>query len=64
MEKIELRATRLGAYDGRVLLVPNAEVFTSRIVTAFREANLGLPNPDLRLLAPTQAEQWTSLLKR
>lgn len=32
VEKIELRATRLRAYDGRVMLVPNAEVFTSRIV--------------------------------
>lgn len=32
VERIELRATRLRAYDGRVLLVPNAEVFTSRIV--------------------------------
>lgn len=32
VERIELRATRLRAYDGRVLLVPNAEVFTARIV--------------------------------
>lgn len=32
VERIELRATRLRAYDGRVLLVPNAEVFTSRII--------------------------------
>lgn len=32
VEKIELRATRLRAYDGRVMLVPNAEVFTSRII--------------------------------
>ncbi|TPG06555.1 mechanosensitive ion channel family protein [Sphingomonas oligophenolica] len=32
VERIELRATRLRAYDGRVMLVPNAEVFTSRIV--------------------------------
>jgi small-conductance mechanosensitive channel len=31
-ERIELRATRLRAYDGRVLLVPNAEVFTARII--------------------------------
>jgi small conductance mechanosensitive channel len=32
VEKIELRATRLRAYDDRVMLVPNAEVFTQRIV--------------------------------
>jgi len=32
VERIELRATRLRAYDGRVMLVPNAEVFTSRII--------------------------------
>ncbi len=32
VERIELRATRLRAYDGRVMLVPNAEVFTSSIV--------------------------------
>jgi small-conductance mechanosensitive channel len=147
VEKIELRATRLRAYDGRVLLVPNAEVFTSRIVNntadpvrrgsvdlhvgydtdlrlavdtahratvaadgvlalpppmvrvdalgpdditlevtfwsdsrradykntaaavrtsilaAFLEAKVGLPNPDLRLVAPAGAEQWTSLLR-
>lgn len=32
VERIELRATQIRAYDGRVALVPNAEVFTSRIV--------------------------------
>lgn len=32
VERIELRATLIRAYDGRVVLVPNAEVFTSRIV--------------------------------
>lgn len=32
VERIELRATRLRAYDGRVMLVPNAEVFTARII--------------------------------
>lgn len=147
VEKIELRATRLRAYDGRVMLVPHAEVFTSRIVNntadplrrgkvearvgydsdlrlavatahqaaiqadgvleqpvplvrvddlgpddirleitfwtdsrradykntaaavrsgiveAFKQAALGLPNPDVRLLAPIQTEQWRLLLK-
>ncbi len=32
VERIELRATQLRTYDGRVILVPNAEVFTSRII--------------------------------
>lgn len=32
MERIELRATQIRTYDGRVALVPNADVFTSRIV--------------------------------
>lgn len=32
VERIDLRATQVRAYDGRVVLVPNAEVFTSRIV--------------------------------
>jgi small conductance mechanosensitive channel len=31
VERIELRATQIRTYDGRVVLVPNAEVFTSRI---------------------------------
>ncbi|MFB2876799.1 mechanosensitive ion channel family protein [Floridanema aerugineum] len=32
VEGIELRATQLRTYDGVVVLVPNAEVFTSRII--------------------------------
>lgn len=31
VERIELRATQVKTYDGRVVLVPNAEVFTSRV---------------------------------
>lgn len=31
VERIELRATQVRTYDGRLVLVPNAEVFTSRI---------------------------------
>ncbi len=31
VEGIELRATRIRTYDGRVVLVPNAEIFTSRL---------------------------------
>ena len=31
VERIELRATQIRTYDGRVVLVPNAEVFTSRV---------------------------------
>lgn len=32
VERIELRATQIRTYDGRVALVPNAEVFSSRII--------------------------------
>lgn len=31
VERVELRATQLRTYDGRVVLVPNAEIFTSRL---------------------------------
>lgn len=31
VERIELRATQIRNYDGRVVIVPNADVFTSRI---------------------------------
>ena len=31
VERIELRATQMRTYDGRRILVPNAEVFTSRV---------------------------------
>lgn len=31
VERIELRATQIRTYDGRIVLVPNAEVFSSRI---------------------------------
>lgn len=31
VERIELRATHIRTYDGRLVLVPNAEVFTSRV---------------------------------
>ena len=31
VEEIELRATQIRTYDGRLVLVPNGEVFTSRI---------------------------------
>lgn len=31
VERINLRATQIRTYDGRAVLVPNAEVFTSRV---------------------------------
>jgi small conductance mechanosensitive channel len=31
VQRIELRATEIRTYDGRVVLVPNAELFTSRV---------------------------------
>lgn len=147
VERIELRATQLRTYDGRVVLVPNAEVFTSRIinntaasirrghvtlfigydsdlqkafnvvreavqatdgvlaqppasvyiqdlgpddvvletrfwtdsrrsdfvattsqvrqaiVAALKAAEIGLPNPDIRMFVPHQTEQWQAALK-
>jgi len=32
VERIELRATQIKTYDGRTALVPNADVFTSRVI--------------------------------
>lgn len=32
VEGIELRVTRIRTYDGRVVLVPNSELFTSRVI--------------------------------
>jgi small-conductance mechanosensitive channel len=31
VERIELRATQIRTYDGRLVLVPNADIFTSRV---------------------------------
>ena len=31
VERIQLRATQIRTYDGRLVLVPNAEIFTSRV---------------------------------
>lgn len=32
VERVEVRATRIRTYDGRVAIVPDAEVFTSRLI--------------------------------
>lgn len=32
VERVTLRATQIRTYDGRLVLVPNAEVFTSRVI--------------------------------
>jgi small-conductance mechanosensitive channel len=32
VQRIELRATQIRTYDGRIALVPNAELFTSRVI--------------------------------
>ncbi len=57
VERIELRATQIRTYDGRVALVPNGEVFTSRIVNntadPIRRGNAALTlgyDVDLRLV--------------
>lgn len=47
VERIRLRATEIRTYDGRVVLVPNAEVFTSRITNntaaPIRRGTVSLP---------------------
>lgn len=46
VERIELRATQIRTYDGRLVLVPNAELFTSRVTnntaSAVRRATVPL----------------------
>jgi small conductance mechanosensitive channel len=46
VERIELRATHIRTYDGRLVLVPNGEVFTSRITnnteSPLRRASVGV----------------------
>jgi small conductance mechanosensitive channel len=32
VQRIDLRATQIRTYDGRIVLVPNGEVFTSRVI--------------------------------
>lgn len=45
--RIELRATEIRTYDGRLVIVPNAELFTSRVTNntaaPVRRATLGVP---------------------
>jgi small conductance mechanosensitive channel len=48
VEHIELRATQIRTYDGRLVLVPNGEVFTSRI-TNNTAADVRRANVDLFL---------------
>lgn len=47
VERIDLRATQLKTYDGRTVLVPNAELFTSRIInntaSPVRRSRVSLP---------------------
>ena len=46
VERIELRATHIRTYDGRLILVPNGQVFTSRITnnteSPLRRASVGV----------------------
>ncbi len=58
VERIELRATQIRAYDGRIVFVPNADVFTSRVTnntaTPVRRAVIQIPlgyDQDLRSAA-------------
>lgn len=47
VERIEVRTTHIRTYDGRLVLVPNAEVFTSRVVnntaSPLRRASIIVP---------------------
>jgi small-conductance mechanosensitive channel len=60
VERIELRATQIRTYDGRIVYVPNADIFTSRVInntaTPVRRAAIRLPvgyDQDLRLATET-----------
>jgi small conductance mechanosensitive channel len=59
VERIELRATQIRTYDGRVVYVPNADIFTSRLINntaaPVRRASILLPlgyNQDLATAWP------------
>ena len=45
MEGIDLRATQIRTYDGRIVLVPNAELFTLRVTN-----NTATPTPEHPLM--------------
>jgi small conductance mechanosensitive channel len=58
VERIDLRATHIRTYDGRLILVPNGELFTSRVTnntaSPIRRASVTLPvryDADLRKAA-------------
>ena len=60
VERIELRATQIRTYDGRIVYVPNADIFTSRVInntaTPVRRAAIRLPvgyDQNLRLATET-----------
>lgn len=61
VERIELRATQIRTYDGRVTLVPNAEVFTSRITNNTADP-VRRGNVRFRLGYEVDIRQLTSLL--
>jgi small conductance mechanosensitive channel len=55
VERIELRATQIRTYDGRIVYVPNADIFTSRLTNntaaPIRQAKVMIPlgyDQDLR----------------
>jgi small-conductance mechanosensitive channel len=60
VERIELRATQIRTYDGRIVYVPNADIFTSRVInntaTPVRRAAIRVPvgyDQDLKLATET-----------
>lgn len=58
VERISLRATQIKTYDGRAVIVPNAEVFTSRITFGAIRAAPTSWRPRLRC-----ASRWSKRLK-
>jgi small conductance mechanosensitive channel len=60
VQRIELRATQIRTYNGRIVYVPNADIFTSRVIndtaTPVRRAAIRIPvgyDQDLKLATET-----------
>jgi len=61
VERIELRATQIRTYDGRLVLVPNGEIFTSRI-TNNTAADVRRTSVDVYLAYKEDSERASSVI--
>ena len=68
VEHIEVRVTRIRTYDGRLVLVPNSEIFTSRVVnntaSPLRRSSIMVPidyRQDLKLAMATIGQAARSI---